>query len=177
MPHPFRSLSLLACVFLVQAACTAPDTDADPRPGEPEAASPASTSEEVPATSASSAGTSTRGVLPGLFAIMAGLEQNLTEVSRGIWLEDYAGIQAAAEAVAGHPAVPPEELELVSEALGADLARFKEWDKTVHDLAVRMAEAAKDQEMSPVLSVDSELRAGCVGCHSEFRERLREAIR
>ena len=177
MLHPFRSLPLFACVFLAQAACTGPDTDADQRPEEPQAASPASTPEEVPATSASSAGTSTRVVLPGLFAIMAGLEQNLAQVSRGIWLEDFAGIQAAAEAVAGHPTVPPEELERVSEALGADLARFREWDKTVHDLAVRIAEAAKGQEMGPVLSADAELRAGCVGCHSEFRERLRDAIR
>lgn len=117
------------------------------------------------------------GQLPGLFAIMAGLEQDLVRISRGIWLEDFALIQAGAASVADHPMVPPEELERVSAALGPDLARFKEWDMEVHELAVRMSESPAAEGMEPVLALDAELRAGCVGCHSEFRERLRQAIR
>jgi hypothetical protein len=84
---------------------------------------------------------------------------------------------AAARSVADHPTVPPEELERISAVLGSDLARFKAWDLQVHDLALRLSEAAAAGGISPLLEIDAELRSGCVGCHSEFRERLRRAIR
>jgi len=171
---PLASLTL---ALLLQAACAGPETDAGARQEEPQAPTPGSTPAQAPSPQAPSIDASTRAVLPGLFAIMAGLEGNLADISRGIWMEDYAGIQAGAEAVAAHPNVPPEELERVSGALGTDLARFREWDMTVHNLAVLLAEAAQGRAMDSVLAVEAQLRSGCVGCHSEFRDRLRQAIR
>ncbi len=165
----FTGLALIALMGCGQSQPDGRATDAEP--SSPEAQAPAATPGGGPADA------STRTVFPGLFSIMTELERNLADVSRGFWLEDFEVIAVAARSVAGHPTVPPEELEWISEALGPDLARFKAWDVQLHDLAVRMSEAAAAGEIPSLLEMDAELRAGCVGCHSEFRERLREASR
>ena len=117
-----------------------------------------------------------RGAMPGLFSIMLGLQTDMAQVSRGIWLGDHDLIAAGAQAVADHPTVPPAELARISEALGEELPRFKAADMHVHDLAVQLAERARASDMAGVLATDAELRAGCVACHDTFRARLRQAI-
>lgn len=167
-------LMLLLPVVLLLPAC------AEPRPeqGEPSAReSPEAATKESQETADTPKGPSTPAVLPGLFSIMTELDRNLSDLSRGMWLEDFEAIGAAARAVADHPTVPPEELEIISNALGSDLARFKAWDMEVHDRAVRTAEAASEENIGTVLEMDAGMRSGCVGCHTEFRERLRQAIR
>lgn len=121
--------------------------------------------------------TATRAALPTLFSIMLGLQGDMGRVSHGLWLEQYDSIAAAARAVADHPAIPPEEGQKIAGVLGDDMARFQAFDQTVHDLAVRMAEAADARDMAGVMEADAALRDGCVACHTEFRTRLREGIR
>lgn len=120
---------------------------------------------------------STRVALPGLFGIMAGLETDMAQISRGLWLEDFDTVAAGADAVANHPRVPPEEFQRISSVLGEEMPSFGGMDMRVHDLAVRLAEEARRGELGAVLSTDAELRQACVACHSTFRERLREEIR
>lgn len=115
--------------------------------------------------------------LPGLFSIMAGLERDMVRISRGLWLEDLDSVAAAADAVANHPRVPPEEFERISSVLGEEMPVFGGMDTHVHDLAVRLAEEARRNELDAVLSTDAELRQACVSCHSTFRDRLRQEIR
>lgn len=119
----------------------------------------------------------TRAALPTLFSIMLGLQRDEERVGRGLWVESYDSIAAAAEAIAGHPAIPPEEGQQIAGVLGDDMARFQQLDRTVHDLAVRMAEEARAGDLQAILATDAELRRGCVECHTAFRERLREGIR
>lgn len=132
----------------------------------------ASSRTPTPSTSRSTS----RVALPGLFSIMVGLQADMARVSRGLWIEDYDSIAAGAEAVADHPVIPQEERRRISEILGPDMSRFGEMDQEVHDLAVRLAEAAGRGEPDAVLSLDAELRRGCVACHSTFRERLRASV-
>lgn len=121
--------------------------------------------------------TATRVALPTLFSIMLGLQGDMDRVSHGLWLEQYDSIAAAARAVADHPAIPPQEGQKIAGVLGDDMARFQAFDRTVHDLAVRMAEAADARDMAGVLEADAALRDGCVACHTDFRTRLRDGIR
>ncbi len=115
--------------------------------------------------------------LPGLFSIMAGLERDMVRISRGLWLEELDSVAAAAADVANHPRVPPEEFERISSVLGEEMRVFGGMDTHVHDLAVRLAEEARRNELDAVLSTDAELRRACVSCHSTFRDRLRQEIR
>lgn len=123
------------------------------------------------------AAAATRAALPSLFGIMLGLQGDMSRIDRGLWVERYDSIAAAARAVADHPAIPPEEAQKIADVLGEDMARFQALDQTVHDLAVRMAEAARSQDMEEILDADAALRDGCVECHTAFRTRLREGIR
>lgn len=169
--------SLVALLLL--AACQPSADDAasgsetvDPRdPGRVAAESEASLSV------GDEQGAAVAAPLPGLLAVMSGLEQDMARLSRGLWRADYDTIAAAARAVATHPKVPPSEAQRIAAILGADMAAFKAVDTEVHDLAMRIAELAGREDMDAIVTVETELRAGCVACHTGFRTRIREALR
>lgn len=171
MTHPIRRTPIILVGTLLLAAC-APETGDGERPD-----STPQTAEREAETTDTAPGASTRVALPGLFGIMAGLETDMAQISRGLWLEDFDTIAAGAAAVANHPPVPPEEFQRISSVLGEEMAGFGGMDTRVHDLAVRLAEEARGGRLGVVLSTDAELRQACVSCHSTFRERLREEIR
>lgn len=176
MPVLQRSRAVtLAVALSLPAACT---SDA-PEGGELDEADRGS--EEVQAdtvvTDTTQVTTSSRVALPGLFGIMVGLQEDMARISRGLWLEDFDTVAAAADAVADHPRVPPEEFQGISAALGQDMSLFGGMDTEVHDIAVRLGERARDGDLDGVLEADGELRRACVACHSAFRDRLREQIR
>lgn len=118
-----------------------------------------------------------RGVLPGLFGIMAGLQNDMARIDRGLWLGRLDTIAAAARSVADHAAIPADEVDAVASVLGAEMSRFQEMDVRVHDDAVRLADAAGREDLDAVLEAQASLRRGCVECHRTFRERLRAEIR
>lgn len=171
MKNSIRRTSIILVGTLVLAAC-APESgdgegpDSTPQTGDREA----ETTDTAPDAS-------TRVALPGLFGIMAGLETDMAQISRGLWLEDFDTIAAGADAVADHPRVPPEEFQRISSVLGEEMPSFGGMDTRVHDLAVRLAEEARGGQLGVVLSIDAELRQACVSCHATFRERLRAEIR
>lgn len=158
-------------------------------PGEGGAGAPAE-AEQTPGEGAGGAGEdaaaagsaaagdtgSLRGVLPGLFGIMVGLQDDMARLDRGIWIENHDSIAAAARAVADHPTVPPEEFQRISGVLGDEMPSFGAMDRNVHDLAVEVEEHARAGRLEGVLRTGAELRQGCVGCHSAYRERLREGL-
>ncbi|MFO7894254.1 MAG: hypothetical protein R6U63_11000 [Longimicrobiales bacterium] len=150
---------------LAAGACGAPDDAARANP-------------DGAAQGAADSVTATRAALPTLFSIMLGLQGDMSRVSRGLWLERYDSIAAAARAVADHPAIPPEEGQKIAGALGDDMARFQAFDQTVHDLAVRMAEAADARDLAGVLEADAALRDGrrAVGQDDPNRLRRREPV-
>lgn len=160
---------------VTMAACS-PEAPAEGAAGTnttAEASAPAAGA-EAPARQAS---TLLGAALPGLFDVMWGLEDDMATVSRGVWMENFDTIQAGARAVAGHPTLPPEEIQQIAGVLGEEMAAFKAMDTRVHDLSVELGEAAAVGNLATVMELDAEVRAGCVSCHSTFRERLREAIR
>lgn len=160
----------LVCLLALAAVsgCT-PTPDSDPPPSSDTAAT----------TAAPVAGpeSSNRAVLPGLFELMEGLEGDMAGIARGVWREQLDTVAHFARAVTGHPAEPAEEAEAIARVLGPDMAGFEAIDGSVHDLAMRLAEAAARGDFPAVLEADAGLRAGCVLCHTTFRTRLREALR
>lgn len=171
MKNSIRRASLILVAPLLFVACAPESGD-----GERSDSTPRTADLEAETTDAAQ-DSSTRVVLPGLFSIMAGLEADMAQISRGLWMEDFDTIAAGADAVANHPRVPPEEFQRISGVLGEEMPAFGGMDTRVHDLAVRLADEARGGQLGAVLSTDAELRQACVSCHSTFRERLREEIR
>lgn len=160
--------TLMAVAF---QACTAEAPDAA---GTEEAGTPAGATAEEAARQDT---TPIRAALPGLFEVMSGLERDMAQLSRGLWLENFDTIRAAAQAVADHPTLPPAEVEQVAAVLGSEMPGFKGMDTRVHDLAVEVTQAADREALAEVMATEAELRAGCVACHTAYRERLRAEIR
>lgn len=126
---------------------------------------------------AATAASPTRVALPGLFSIMAGLQDDMAGLERGLWREDFDSIAARATAIADHPMVPPAEAQAIAGVLGPDMAAFKQHDTRVHDWAVRIRELAIAEDFEGVVATRADLVDGCVGCHTEFRERIRAGLR
>lgn len=119
----------------------------------------------------------TEAALPGMFDIMMRLQADMYRISRGLWLASPDTVARGARAVASHPRLPADEIRVIRGILGDDMTRFQALDRRVHDLAIRVAEAAEKQDMAAVVEAQRALRAGCLQCHSEFRDRLRSGIR
>lgn len=119
----------------------------------------------------------TRAALPALFTIMAGLEEEMYRISRGLWLGAPDTVAAGAHGVAEHPAIPSHEAEAIARVLGGDMQEFARLDEEVHDLSVRIGGLARDGEIGAVLPLEAELRSRCVACHERFRDTLRASVR
>ena len=166
----WRAPLTLALAALFTAGCRPSETD-------PAGASRSSSEQEPSPSTVSPASSPTRVALPGLFTIMAGLQEDMAGLERGLWREDYDSIAARATAIAEHPTVPGPEAQAIATVLGPDMAAFKQADTDVHDRAVRIRELAEARELDGILAAKAELERGCIGCHTEFRERLREGLR
>jgi cytochrome c556 len=103
---------------------------------------------------------------------MAGLRDDMVRLSDGLWKGDFAAVAAAAEDVADHPQVGAEERVRVQATLGEEFAAFVALDHHVHDLAIRVRDAALREDTAAVLADLAALQRGCVACHGTFRDRL-----
>jgi cytochrome c556 len=120
-----------------------------------------------PDTAAPAAGQQT------LLTVMAGLREDMVRLNDGLWAGDFPAVADAAQSVADHPQVGPGERTRVQAALGESFPAFAGADHEVHELALRVREAALRADTAAVLSTLADLQVGCVACHTRFRERLR----
>lgn len=168
---PVRA-SLVGILLLAACQPAADDADSGSEAGDPSRPRPAAAESGAPAAVGDS--TARAGApLPGLVAVKSGLER----LSRGVWSADYDTIAAATGAIATHPQVPPAERQQIAAILGPDMAAFKGVDTEIHDLAVRIEGLSGEGDIDAILTAEAGLRAGCVACHTRFRDRIREALR
>lgn len=109
--------------------------------------------------------------------LMVEIAQDMSRINTGIWHEDYELIVEGGRSIAEHPKIPQEQMARIKEALGPEFNAFVKFDKTVHGGAAALAEAAARENMSAVLEEYTTVRNGCVGCHTAFRDRVREVLR
>lgn len=110
-----------------------------------------------------------------LKVLMTQLGVDMAEIGNGFWREDFALIAKHAKAIADHPHVSADERQRLMKALEADFGEFVKGDRHVHDAAQRLHGAAEKSDMAGALKELSTLQAGCVSCHTSFRERLKPA--
>ena len=106
---------------------------------------------------------------------MQRLGSSMNALTYALMTDDYATVEASAAAIARHAPISPAELERIRTTLGADMAQFEALDLAVHEASVRLHETAAERRGEAIVGQLAEVQRGCVGCHSQFRERLRTA--
>ncbi len=112
-----------------------------------------------------------------LQTIMQGLRDNLIEVSDGLLMDDFELVDQGATAIANHPRIPPEQVQLVAKELGQEMPAFKQFDTRVHDLAVQISAAARKGDRAAAISGFQEMVDGCFACHVSYKDRVAGVLR
>jgi hypothetical protein len=108
--------------------------------------------------------------------IMQGLRNNLVDISDGLLTDDFEKIAHGADAIAGHPQIPPSQVKLVAAELGSEMATFKQLDTLVHNLSLEISAAATTHNRDDAISGYQQLLEGCLACHSAYKERVAAAL-
>lgn len=105
--------------------------------------------------------------------IMGQLENSWLELNSALLREDMTTAAAAASAIADHPKPDAAERLRVMTLLGDQAAEFRTWDGVVHDAAVELAQAAKQNDTEAAQAAYHKVLDGCLGCHTKFQQQLR----
>lgn len=109
-----------------------------------------------------------------LLPIMLNLEKEMTSISSGLWRHNFKQIEQSARAIADHAKIPKKQLKTLRKILGK--VRFKAFvkdDKTVHNMAVKLSEAASREDFKQTAQFYQKLENGCISCHSKHRNTIR----
>lgn len=109
-----------------------------------------------------------------LQAIMKELERNMQLAADGIAHEDWDLVARTAPLIADHPQPSLTEKMRILAFAGANVAKFKAYDRETHDQALAVRNAARARDRQGVLLAFHTLQASCVDCHSEFLKPFRE---
>lgn len=108
--------------------------------------------------------------------IMQGLNDNVAEISSGLFTDDFELIAHGATGIAEHPHIPPAQVQRVARELGEEMAAFKQFDTRVHDLSIEIRDAAESLNRNAVISGYRDLMDGCLACHGAYKERVATAL-
>jgi len=109
---------------------------------------------------------------PNLKEIMQGLRDDAVEIADGLLIDDFDRVALAAAGIADHAQIPPDQVQLVAAELGAEMATFKQFDVSVHDLSLSITEAAENKDYDRAIAEYQRMLSGCFGCHAAYRERV-----
>ena len=107
-----------------------------------------------------------------LKTIMQELRQNFLDISDGFLLDDFDKVAEGALAIAEHPRIPEDQARQVADALGAEMAVFKNFDVQVHELSLEMYKAASERDRDAAVAAYQGMVDACFGCHFAYRERV-----
>ncbi len=104
--------------------------------------------------------------------IMQGLRDNLVDISDGLLMDDFEQVARGATAIAEHPAIPAAQVKLVAEALGPEMAAFKQFDTLVHELSLEINAAAEALDREAAVTGYKQMIDGCFACHDAYKDRV-----
>lgn len=108
--------------------------------------------------------------------IMLDLSDNLIEISDGLLSHDLELTAKGAMAIAEHPKIPPEQVQLVAKELGPEMPVFKQFDVRVHNLALEINAAATAGDREAAVAGFHRLVDGCLACHDAYKDRVAAAL-
>lgn len=109
--------------------------------------------------------------------IMQGLRDNIVEISDGLLTDDYALVARGAMAIAEHPQIPPEQVQLVAQELGPEMPAFKQFDVRVHDLSLEISAAASAGDRATAIIGFQQMIEGCFACHAAYKDRVAAVLK
>ena len=109
--------------------------------------------------------------------IMQGLRDNVVEISDGLLTDDYALVARGAMAIAEHPQIPPEQVQLVAQELGSEMPVFKQFDVRVHDLSLEISAAAEAGDRATAIIGFQQMIEGCFACHAAYKDRVAAVLK
>ncbi|ADC72805.1 hypothetical protein TK90_2315 [Thioalkalivibrio sp. K90mix] len=109
-------------------------------------------------------------------SVMQGLADDMNRVQSALFVEDFATVTEAAEAIADHPKPSLGERRRVLSAVGSRVSEFRALDQQVHDTAEGLANAARDQDLDQSIRYHARLVNACIACHSAFRDDVVSAL-
>jgi len=104
--------------------------------------------------------------------IMRGLQANTDHIVEGLLIDDFDKVAGAADRIADHPQIPPEQVKLVAAELAAEMPTFKQFDTLVHDLSLAIAAAAREGDRDRAISNYHQMLDGCFACHAAYKNRV-----
>lgn len=110
-----------------------------------------------------------------LVPMMQQLLNDIQQVDRGIYTQDFSMIEEGAGKISDHPTMTSEDKRLVKKTLGEEMKQFVKFDMVVHHHADSMRVAAIEGNMQKVLKHYRITQQGCVDCHSNYRESISKA--
>lgn len=105
-----------------------------------------------------------------LRGIMKEMGRGMQAIVVGTSQEDYAAVEKAALAIAGHPQPPVGEKLRVMSFVGTDAPRYKAMDGEVHANAMALAGASRRGNGEDVITAFQKLQSSCLACHQTFRK-------
>ena len=109
--------------------------------------------------------------------VMQGLLVDTQNITKGIVLTDFTLIEKSAKKIVDHPKPDLAIRMKIVKALGSDMGKFKAKDNVVHKSAVNLLKAAKLKNMEAVTQEYQALINGCLGCHSQFKDKVAAALK
>jgi cytochrome c556 len=102
--------------------------------------------------------------------IMQELGGNMQAIAGAISQEEWAQVIQLAPKVATHPEPPlPEKMRILT-YLGADAAKFRNFDAQTHEAAHAMKQAAASGNGKAVIQSFARVQESCLDCHQAFRK-------
>ena len=112
------------------------------------------------------------GETTNLKAIMQGLRNNVFEITDGLLMDDFEQVAQGAIAIAEHPRIPADQVQLVAQELGPEMPAFKQIDTVVHDLSLKIHAAAEAHDRDAAITAYQRMLDGCFACHAAYKERI-----
>jgi cytochrome c556 len=110
-----------------------------------------------------------------LLTIMVNLEGQMQSISSGLWRHNFDQIASAADRIANHAKIPKKQVKTIRGILGEkQFKKFVRDDKTVHNMAVKLTEAASEQDFARTADIYQKLEQGCISCHQNHRTEIRD---
>ena len=109
---------------------------------------------------------------PNLKGIMQGLRDDVVAIADGLLIDDLEAVADGAARIANHARIPAEQIQLVAAELGSEMATFKQFDVSVHDLSLSIAAAAEKGDRDRAIADYQSMMTGCLACHAAYKERV-----
>lgn len=112
-----------------------------------------------------------------LLEIMQQLNADTLALTAAIMNEDWDEMERAGKAIADHPKAPLEERKQIVAHLGEQASAFVAYDRTVHDAAMTLAQAAVQRDLASVNREYATMIEACSGCHADFRNEVQAVLK